>query len=760
MTIAGAIEIQMLADLARLKKDMDQAKGMVGSATAEMQRYADITKTALGAIGVGLSLGALKQMVQDSIDAAEALNDMAIVTGVSVENLSALTEVGRTTGTTLDTIGSAVGRLAKNMAGSTEESRGAAQAVKALGINFDEFKRMQGDQQLLTLAQAMDRFADGSGKSAAAQALLGKEGAKLLPFMKDLASSGELVATVTAEQAAMADRYNDSVEATRMRVDALKRDLAMGLLPTMVDLHDLTIGLGKALGEYLTGDAKAASGQADVLALALGGVGTVLETMLVLGANVGFVFKQMGRDIGASAAAFVEMQKWNFAGARQILAAATDDGQANRAALDAFEKKVLGATDRALQARSALRNGGTSRADDARELARMDEATGRAAKGQLQYAAAAEKTKKAVQEQRAELDKLFERLGVRGAEQAAELQGGQQLTQSQKEALDIMVKLRDGTLKLTEAQQLRLASQIELIDQQERHIAIQKAEAQLQADMLTDRQQIEADLAAETARLAEAVSTQREQNLALALGADAYAQLQQARLRARADELESIATTSTNSDELRKQAALVREQAGLLNERRGLEGAAKPLGNETYTEVRDALAAAFRDTKNPVKAFAEGLGNAIFSRVTSRLADAMAIQLVGSSGAGGLFGSVLSGLGSLLGGGVPFGDGTGATGDFARFDRMATPLATGTNYVPRDNFPALLHEGEAVVPKAFNPAAGGGSAGRQALNYAPVYNINVDSRADRAAVQQDVAQIVADGSRRQMAELQRLGVLA
>jgi hypothetical protein len=34
------------------------------------------------------------------------------------------------------------------------------------------------------------------------------------------------------------------------------------------------------------------------------------------------------------------------------------------------------------------------------------------------------------------------------------------------------------------------------------------------------------------------------------------------------------------------------------------------------------------------------------------------------------------------------------------------PLATGTNYVPRD-MPAFLHEGEAVVPKAYNPAAGG-----------------------------------------------------
>jgi lambda family phage tail tape measure protein len=41
---------------------------------------------------------------------------------------------------------------------------------------------------------------------------------------------------------------------------------------------------------------------------------------------------------------------------------------------------------------------------------------------------------------------------------------------------------------------------------------------------------------------------------------------------------------------------------------------------------------------------------------------------------------------------------------------FGTPMATGTNYVPHDGFLASLHKGEAVVPAAYNPAAGGSSA--------------------------------------------------
>lgn len=53
----------------------------------------------------------------------------------------------------------------------------------------------------------------------------------------------------------------------------------------------------------------------------------------------------------------------------------------------------------------------------------------------------------------------------------------------------------------------------------------------------------------------------------------------------------------------------------------------------------------------------------------------------------------------------------------------AASLDVGTNYVPRDMY-ARIHEGEAVVPKEFNPAAGGGSEDGGGGGYQEQHNYN------------------------------------
>jgi hypothetical protein len=90
MSTIGAIEIQMLADLSRLKSDMESAKGIVGTASSQMQSAARAVTSAFAAIGVGLSVAGLAAFVKQGIDAADAMNEISDKTGIATKDVAGL----------------------------------------------------------------------------------------------------------------------------------------------------------------------------------------------------------------------------------------------------------------------------------------------------------------------------------------------------------------------------------------------------------------------------------------------------------------------------------------------------------------------------------------------------------------------------------------------------------------------------------------------------------------------------------------------
>jgi hypothetical protein len=187
---AGALNLKLMADITDLVSKMDQAKNTVNGSMDSMEKAFGVAKNAfIGLVGIG-SVGAFAGMVTSSIEATGKLHDLAIQTGASEAALGEFRKMGAYTETSADTIAQAMNKLGKNMALSTIDSKGAAVAIQALGIDFNTLKAMSPEDQMVLIAQSMNKFADGADKGAAAQALFGKEGAKLLPFGTTAAAFG------------------------------------------------------------------------------------------------------------------------------------------------------------------------------------------------------------------------------------------------------------------------------------------------------------------------------------------------------------------------------------------------------------------------------------------------------------------------------------------------------------------------------------------------------------------------------------------
>lgn len=254
--LAGTLEIQMVADLARIQKDMEQVKGVVSGAMADVEKYVDLAKKALiGFVGVA-SVQAFAGMIKGAIDSTAALHDMSQATGMSAAALGQFKSIGAFTETSLDAITGASVKLSKAMATQDEDAKGAATALKALGINYDDFRKLKPEEQMIEVARSMGQFADGADKTAAATLLFGKSGAALLPFLADLGDSADKVSAKLTDQevetrrlqAAMADAFGDNLVQIRKDSEGWKKDMAMGLLPAMHEAVQAFMDMGGGAG--------------------------------------------------------------------------------------------------------------------------------------------------------------------------------------------------------------------------------------------------------------------------------------------------------------------------------------------------------------------------------------------------------------------------------------------------------------------------------------------------------------------------------
>ena len=108
MAIAGTLEIQMMASVARLSADINQAKGIVGAGMKNIESSVASAKSVLASLGLGLSVAMFANLIKGSIDAMDHLNDLSKSTGLTVEQLAGLKVAAKQSGGDLDSIATSI----------------------------------------------------------------------------------------------------------------------------------------------------------------------------------------------------------------------------------------------------------------------------------------------------------------------------------------------------------------------------------------------------------------------------------------------------------------------------------------------------------------------------------------------------------------------------------------------------------------------------------------------------------------------------
>jgi hypothetical protein len=233
------LTIEMAANVARLKTDMAAARNTVEGTMNSIKKSASLAATALGAIGVGLSVNAFAGWIKSAINAADETNKLAQKIGITVKEIGGLQLAFQQGGVDAGTMEKALAKLNVNIANGDA-------AFKTLGVST---KNTDGSLRSTTsvLIDIADKFAstqNGAAKTAMAMEMFGKSGAALIPVLNaggdSIREFGELAQklglVLTDETAAAAEKFNDTLELIGLGSRGVANQVMAELLPTMQSL--------------------------------------------------------------------------------------------------------------------------------------------------------------------------------------------------------------------------------------------------------------------------------------------------------------------------------------------------------------------------------------------------------------------------------------------------------------------------------------------------------------------------------------------
>lgn len=335
----GVLTLDLVAKIGGFTAGMNQAQREADKSAKAIERSMEGISVASVAVGTAIGsvladgIRAAAAAFPALIDQAASFQDIADKTGGSAEGFANFAVSAKVAGVEMDTIATASTKLSKALFGIDEESKGAAQGLKAIGIDLKTFADLRPDEQIKKVAEQFGLYADGANKAAAAQLIFGKNGAELLKFFKDYTDSGGDVNILTAEMIQQSDDFLDAQTRLRAELSLMASALATNFIEP---LNALITVIKSAAAEIISLDAAGARvGAQNGVRNFAQETGRALASAIDYVAQTVREFKTLVDFVTTSAQALKQAASFDFAGA-----AATGQDFRRRYGLDELGRKI------------------------------------------------------------------------------------------------------------------------------------------------------------------------------------------------------------------------------------------------------------------------------------------------------------------------------------------------------------------------------------------------------------------------------------
>lgn len=600
------LSIDIVAKLAEFERDLGKAAHASDKAAAEIRKSFDGLKDYASTFAMGLSAGiagalaggALVSLVTDSINAADELDRLSQSTGVSVEKLSQWGAVAKRNGLDVSDLAEQINELQIKLAETDKDTEGAGYALKQLGIDYKELKKLTSEEAFTKVAEGLAKVEDSGTKAAMAMMIGGDEYQKYIGVLNDIGAGGLEAAAITAEMATQAAHYKDTLAKVSTAGDSWVSAIVGGIIPAL----DETAG---AIIDVIGGTNGMAAGARD-----LAKNGTIAEWARESVSAVTYLMDAVQgaarviRGVGQTFDAMVENASAGIFAVKQAAARAAEGDFSG--AIESFQDysvKVQG-IDADLNAKLAstwnddmlgtkirnrldqIKGSMTGFEKDSKpvkvkvdfDLVGSKEAAKKKEEAEKKAKAAKEKAADAAAKENeralAEYQKLITSIRAKTEAEAAEINGTAAATEAQKMALEVMTQIRDGRLKLTDAQKGNVSAYLDELLTTERLLAAKRQQIEIDAQTIEATQGVRDTMRSRTEALQEQIKAAKLEGEEVGLSAKALLALRDARELDKAAALERRAEITAGLEDGAAMAAIYRDQAAAIRElvqrRRGL----------------------------------------------------------------------------------------------------------------------------------------------------------------------------------------------
>ena len=235
MASVGTVIIDIKADTAKLVSGMDRAERTVKKSIKNIQK----TILTLASAYAGIQgIRAFKNMISDSLDAADSVGKLAQKLGLTSEQLSEYQYAAHFSAISTADLNAGLGAMIRRLNNFQRDGSGAAaKSLKALGISADYARKhfTSTDIAFKEILKRLEKMPDGFKKTAIAQDIFSKNASRIMRLsssdLKKLGDEAQKIGmTISQSTYEMAAAYHDQMDRISARFKGMERNISFGLV--------------------------------------------------------------------------------------------------------------------------------------------------------------------------------------------------------------------------------------------------------------------------------------------------------------------------------------------------------------------------------------------------------------------------------------------------------------------------------------------------------------------------------------------------